>query len=250
MSEYQARSIHLHEQIKQLILDTNAGEKLPSEPKLAKTLGVSRATLREAMRTFETEGLIRRQQGVGTFVVHPTHVIDTGLEVLESIETMAGRLGLQVSMGELQIDRRKATDFEAKQLHIRLDEEVVVFERVMAVDMRPVAYLVDILPSAVLNEEDLSGNFNGSVLDLLLQRGVPPLANSRCDIQAVAANAQVARALGIQRGDVLLKFEAILLTTWGKVVDYSLSYFLPGTFRFHVVRRIAQFQVSGGAIEA
>jgi GntR family transcriptional regulator len=120
----------------------------------------------------------------------------------------------------------------------------------MAVDMRPVAYLVDILPSAVLNEEDLSGNFNGSVLDLLLQRGVPPLANSRCDIQAVAANAQVARALGIQRGDVLLKFEAILLTTWGKVVDYSLSYFLPGTFRFHVVRRIAQFQVSGGAIEA
>jgi GntR family transcriptional regulator len=250
MSEYQARSIHLHEQIKQLILDTNAGEKLPSEPKLAKTLGVSRATLREAMRTFETEGLIRRQQGVGTFVVHPTHVIDTGLEVLESIETMAGRLGLQVSMGELQIDRRKATDFEAKQLHIRLDEDVVVFERVMAVDMRPVAYLVDILPSAVLNEEDLSGNFNGSVLDLLLQRGVPPLANSRCDIQAVAANAQVARALGIQRGDVLLKFEAILLTTWGKVVDYSLSYFLPGTFRFHVVRRIAQFQVSGGAIEA
>jgi GntR family transcriptional regulator len=250
MSEYQARSIHLHEQIKQLILDTNAGEKLPSEPKLAKTLGVSRATLREAMRTFETEGLIRRQQGVGTFVVHPTHVIDTGLEVLESIETMAGRLGLQVSMGELQIDRRKATDFEAKQLHIQPEEEVVVFERVMAVDMRPVAYLVDILPSAVLNEEDLSGNFNGSVLDLLLQRGVPPLANSRCDIQAVAANTQVARALGIQRGDVLLKFEAILLTTWGKVVDYSLSYFLPGTFRFHVVRRIAQFQVSGGAIEA
>lgn len=250
MSEHITRTVKLHEQLKELILKTNAGEKLPSEPKLAKTLGVSRATLREAMRTFETEGLIRRQQGVGTFVVHPLQVIDTGLEVLESIETMAKRLGLQVSMGALEIERRAANENECKHLQLNAPEGVVVFTRVIHVEDRPVAYLIDILPSEFLSDEELNGQFSGSVLDLLLKRGEPQLANSRTDIRAEAANNQVARAMGIQRGDVLLKFEASLVSTNGQIVDYSISYFLPGTFRFHVVRRVAQYQVSGGFEEA
>jgi GntR family transcriptional regulator len=72
-----------------LIAKTKSGERLLSEPELAKQLGVSRATLREAMRTFEAQGLIHRRQGAGTFVVGRMSVIDAGLEVLESIETMA-----------------------------------------------------------------------------------------------------------------------------------------------------------------
>jgi GntR family transcriptional regulator len=54
----------------------------------------------------------------------------------------------------------------------------------------------------------------------------------------VAASAKVAKALGIQRGDVVLCFEATLYTAEGRVVDYSHSYYLPGYFKFHVVRRV------------
>lgn len=246
MTEYQIRSLLLHEKLKALILATDAGEKLPSEPKLARELGVSRATLREAMRTFETEGLIRRHQGVGTFVVHPSQVIETGLEVLESIESMAKKLNLPVSMGELEIEHRNASELEAEKLHLTKDEKVVVFSRTIEIEDRPVAYLIDVLPFNVLGDEEINGHFRGSVLDLLIEREDPPLANSRCDIQAIAASPTIAKAIGIQKGDVLLKFEAILISTSGTVVDYSLSYFLPGTFRFHVVRRVLPFQVSGG----
>jgi GntR family transcriptional regulator len=56
----------------------------------------------------------------------------------------------------------------------------------------------------------------------------------------VPASPPVARALGIQRGDVLLCFMAELFTTDSKVIDRSQSYFLPGYFRFHVVRRLVQ----------
>ena len=87
----------------ELIASTPAGGRLPAEPELARQLGVSRATLREAMRSFEGQGLIRRRQGVGTFVVGKSAVLDTGLEVLESIESIAHRIGLEVSMGDLRI---------------------------------------------------------------------------------------------------------------------------------------------------
>ena len=59
----------LHMQLSEIIESTPAGQKLQSEPELAASLGVSRATLREAMRSFEGQGLIRRRQGVGTFVL-------------------------------------------------------------------------------------------------------------------------------------------------------------------------------------
>jgi GntR family transcriptional regulator len=84
----------------------------------------------------------------------------------------------------------------------------------------------------------MDAEFTGSVLDQLLKRSKPPLANSRCEICAVAATQEVARALNIQRGDALLKFVSCLYTFEGKVVDYSFSYFLPGYFRFHVVREL------------
>src|SRR5512143_3528286 len=94
-----------------LISSMPAGSRLISEPELAKQMGVSRATLREAMRTFETQGLIRRRQGSGTYVVGKFQVIDAGLEVLESLETMAQRMNLEITVSDLHIDQ---VDADAK----------------------------------------------------------------------------------------------------------------------------------------
>ncbi len=231
-----------------IIAATIPGERLPSEPDLARRLGVSRATLREAMRAFESKGLIRRRQGVGTFVVGRQHVIDSGLEVLESIETQAERIGLQVTLGDLQVSKIKADGPAASALGKPEGEELIRIARVIRTENRPVAYLVDTLPLDVLSPEDLGGGFSGSILDLLLSRGEPALAQSRTEIRAEAASHDVARALEIQRGDVLLHFIAYLFDSTGQVIDYSFSYFLPGYFRFHVVRSVGTQQNPARAV--
>jgi GntR family transcriptional regulator len=220
-----------------LIARSPAGLRLPSEPDLAKQLGVSRATLREAMRSFETQGLIRRRQGSGTFVVGKMQVLDSGLEVLESLETMAKRLGLEVSVSDLNIEPLTADEELAKQLDVSVGDALTRVRRVVHTDSRPVAYLVDVLPDAILNSQDLPADFHGSVLDLLLDRG-DTLTSSRANVSAIGATAEVAKAIEIQRGDVLLHFYSQLFDINGKVVDYSLSYFIPGYFHFHIVRRV------------
>ena len=220
-----------------LIGRTPAGARLISEPELAKQLGVSRATLREAMRTFETQGLIRRRQGAGTFVVGKVPVIDAGLEVLESLETMARRLNLAITVSDLNLEQIDADESLAIDLGAPVGTCLTRVRRVMRADTRPVAYLIDVLPEDVLKIQDLPQGFHGSVLDFLLERG-DDLRLSRAAISATNATADVAKALEIQRGDVLLQFVSQLYTANGRMVDYSTSYFIPGYFRFHVNRRV------------
>jgi GntR family transcriptional regulator len=237
-----ARPLYQHtaDALAELISRTAPRTYLPSEPELARQLGVSRATLREAMRSFEERGLVVRRQGVGTYVTEAPRVIDSGLEVLESIETLAARMGLSVTMGAHDFRRRQPESDESRLLNLSAGAEVVEVSRVMLAEGRPVAFLIDVFLPEVLPNGELEHGFTGSVLDLLLRREQVVLDSSRTEITAVSAPGEIARSLNIQRGDVLLRMEAYLYAKDGQAIVHSLSYFLPGTFRFHVVRRVGR----------
>jgi GntR family transcriptional regulator len=255
-SNRQRRALHsprtqVNESLAALISRRKPGEQLPPEPQLAQQLGVSRATLREAMRSFEEHGQIVRRHGVGTFVVPPPPLIETGLEELESLDTLARRIGLEIHMCDAVIEERKATPGETAHLQVLPGSPVISVARVMTTGLQPgakpgthVAYLVDIVPATYLRRQDLGETFNGSVLDLLIERGEPALSHSRTDIMAEAAQGALARQLHLQRGQVLLKLEAQLVAQDGQIVDYSLSYFVPGYMHFHVVRRIGKSEAN------
>jgi len=220
-----------------LIASIPAGERLPSEPKLAKQLGVSRATLREAMRTFETQGLIRRRQGAGTFVVGQAPVLESGLEVLESIETMANRMGISVAVSALKVEEMPANAKQAGKLGVPQETPLTRVSRVISTNERAAAYLVDILPVEFLSVDEFPKHFKGSVLDFMLERGDLPTV-AKIGVNATSAKSDVAKALEIQRGDVLLRLSSRIYLASDEVVDYSLGYFLPGYFHFHVLGRV------------
>ena len=228
----------LQRELGERIAEADAGDKLPPEPQLAQDMGVSRATLREAMRSFEAQGLILRKQGAGTFVVEKNGVFETGLEVLESLETIAERSGLAVSMGGLKIEELNASEEMAHRFSCQIGDPYVQVTRVIRSNERPIAFLRDTLSRDMLTAEDLQEGFTGSVLDLLIRRKDPKPGISKTEIKAVAAPGDIARALQIQAGHALLMFEADLYNQKGEVIDYSQSYFLPGYFRFYVNRRI------------
>ncbi len=228
----------LQAELAMLIASVPAGERLLSEPKLSKQLGVSRSTLREAMRTFETQGLIRRRQGSGTFVVGQAPVLESGLEVLESIESMATRMGLKVTVRDLMVETMLANEKLVQKLGVSLNSPITKVSRVICTAERAAAYLVDMLPSDFLSVDKFPVKFNGSVLDFLRSNGDSPTV-ARIAVNAISAPAFVAKALEIQRGDVLLRLSSQLYLDSDQVIDYSLGYFLPGYFHFHVLGRVS-----------
>ena len=71
-----------------------SGDKLPNEMELAQALGISRVTLREAIRILCTRGIVQIQRGRGTFVTAST---STDLSPLEHI-AMSNRDLLEIRM--------------------------------------------------------------------------------------------------------------------------------------------------------
>src|SRR5512136_167767 len=137
---------------------------LPSEAELSRRFEVSRATIREALAKLEHAGVIIRKHGVGTFVAPSQPVIDTGLEELESLETLAERIGLETRMSKAAIEERAASAVEADRLQLAPSDQVLSVARVIMTGKRPVAYLIDIVPIQYLRQPDVAGQFNGSVL--------------------------------------------------------------------------------------
>lgn len=102
------------------------GERLPSEPMLAAEFGVSRSTIRDALRLLQAEGLIRTAKGAGggSFVTLPTvdHISDflqRNIELLSLtddvtlIEFLEARRLIEVFAVRQAAQRRTEADIDA-----------------------------------------------------------------------------------------------------------------------------------------
>jgi len=223
-----------------ILLNTlNPGDRLPPEPDLARQMGVSRAMLREVVTGLVERGLLIRRQGIGTFVASQTPFFDFGLEVLESLDSLAHRTGMETEVSELDIRPRSWKTEEIILLQSAVENETVLeVSRVISIKGKPISYLVDIVPVQYLTEKEVKTSIHGSVYDLLTQKGEIPLAYSRTDIMAINANSILSKRLQVPTDTALTLLSAQLFTHGDQVVDLSYSYFVPGQFKFHVMRRL------------
>ena len=234
------RSVQVREELTQRI-DSGmlaAGSRLPSEPALATELGVSRATLREALRALETEGLVRRLWGAGTFVAdgrRVTNSLDANFGVTDAIRAA----GMQAGIEQGRKWTGPASASEAERLGVDPGQDVLVVERVRTADGRPVVFSRDILPGRIIGDRaDVADQMLSRSIYEVLERDLGiVISHGVASFRPVRADRTVARLLGTRAGELLLYLWQVDYAEGGAAVLSSHEYHLADAFDFSVIRR-------------
>jgi GntR family transcriptional regulator len=214
-----------------------SGDLLPAEAVLCDTFGVSRGTLREAMRMLEEEGVLVRRQGKGTFVASLDSLIHNTLDANESVTEMIRGKGMRPGALGVEIAVQGARAAVAKHLKLEPGSPVVVIKRVRTADGLPVAYTEDYLPRGLLADDFAESLKEGSLYDYIEDVLGMELATSVVRLKPIRAAKALARKLGVKQGTLLMFLQQADSGKGKSPFVYSEEYFIASRFEFMVRRR-------------
>ena len=146
------------------------GSKLPNEDMLCDRFGVSRVTIREAVRGLIEDGYVVRRQGSGTFVTRRPNLrnsLDSNFSYTAFLEGAGTRAGKQV----LGLKTVAANAETAEALAVPAGTDVVEVRRIRTADRRPAIYSIDQLPSDLIDPVRDRDAFKGSLYRFLSDIG-------------------------------------------------------------------------------
>lgn len=209
-------------------------EKLPSEFDLAKQLGVSRATLREALRILEEENVVIRRHGVGTFV-NAKPLFSSGIEQLNSVTDMIVQAGKKPGTIFLSSSEQGPTEEDVRRFQCSIDDEILLVERVRTADGEPVVYCIDKIPNEYLPTNGFNHNVE-SLLHLLEQEG-RYISHAVVYIEPLGYHEKISPILECEPETALLLLKQMHFDQNDVPVLFSLNYFRADKFSFHVLRK-------------
>lgn len=226
IAEKKPRYLALADMLRAGILDGRyADPGFPTESILCDQHGVSRFTVREALRKLQSEGLIKRRRGSGTVVqpaaaragaLHqPLSNVDEILQYARDTRFTFERRGVG------RLPRRHAEQigvdadvswFRFRGLRTRTGDDVPIAATDAYVhrDLAQAAARIDTSEATIFKQlEELSG---------------VPVARVTQDIQAVLASADIAAQLGIARRAACLRIMRCYIDESGRVFEISVSH--------------------------
>lgn len=186
------------ERLRELITDRGlrAGDKLPAERELAERLGVSRASIKQAVVVLEVQGLVEVRHGGGTYLRREQAESESVEELVERRqrlpEVLDAREGLETKLAELAAQRRTADDLaEIEAAVAGMREQVEAGELAEDGDRRFHAAITAAAHSGLLAEfmRTIDAEITESRRESLRQPDRPPKSLAQHDRIAAAIRA-------------------------------------------------------------
>lgn len=211
-------------------------DQLPAEVELANGLGVSRTTLREAVGRLVAQGLLRREQGRGTYVRRRSGIrISMLLEANLAISDMIREMGLTPATSEVHA----ALAVPPEEVGMALGQpglgQALVVRRVRTADGEPAVYSVDYLalaPGLPIHED----SYRGSVYELLASFHGQPVTSGHARVRAGLVDAELATKLNVPTGSLTLVLSQVHELADGTPVMFSHVHLRNDVFSLYVRR--------------
>ena len=226
----------LHAQVEELLRkmielpEYKNGGHLPKEVDLAKKLGISRNTLRQATNKMEYEGLLVRKKGVGTKVAQKQVI--THLNDWRSFTQEMNEKGLSFTNYKLQTDWVEADKKIAGFFEIEQGKPILRLSRLRGDDDGPFVFFESYFHPRI----GLSGDedFTRPLYDILESdyHVIPSYSNEK--IKARPASAITSKRLKIKQGDPVLVRERFVSDPGSRPLEYNIGFYNADKFTYTI----------------
>lgn len=212
------------------------GGLLPPEPQLCTRFGVSRHTLREAVRRLCEQGLVARHQGIGTRVLSARPAPQRYVAALGSLQelmqyTQRTRLVL-LGQRTRVADAELARELQCETGERWLEGEACRYPVATEVDgVAPAQGEVPLVHMHIYVRPEAQGLFadlargDAWVFGLVEEHGGEPIVEARQVVGALAMPAASARLLGVRARSPALKVRRYYLGRGGRLLSVSLNVY-------------------------
>ncbi|MGY5819290.1 MFS transporter [Vibrio sp. T9] len=216
----------IRSRLKQQILSgiMSEGQKLPSERELSELFSTTRITIKDALVSLETEGLIYREERRGWYV-SPERICYNPLS-RSHFHQMIREQHRIAETKLLNVRSEMAAGEYAKSLEVERITPIYVIERLRFIDGRAVLFVENILKAALF-EGILSENLTMSLTGIYREKYGYETKRSRFDVIPTSAPAHVAKALNLAEGQPVLKIRRVNYKQDGKLMDCEFEYWRP-----------------------
>ena len=160
------RYVNVYNQLFKMINEGNfpEGSRLPSEPELAKLIGVSRTTLRQALSLLQDDGLVNNIRGKGNFIVKSKPNNNIGLETIG--HPVYKCMNNTIDDVEMKLRIEPSTDYFNKIL-VNKTAAVVLVDRWYKSKDKTIAYTFTLLPIETISNLNIDLNNHDGLLKFL-----------------------------------------------------------------------------------
>ena len=210
--------------------ELSPGDRLPPERELSETLGVNRLTLRRALWVLESQGLLTRQQGRGTFVSAPK--IERQAGQLVSFNRGMRQRGYAPKTQLISVEERPVEASLAKELKLPVAAPVYVVLRRRSINQQPVLlerYTIPVRRFHGLIEHDLEAR---SIYEVMETEYHVQFSRARQSLEPVVATDFEAELLEVQPGAPLMLERRLSFDQDAEPVEHGRDLYRGDRFRF------------------
>jgi GntR family transcriptional regulator len=207
------------------------GTAIPSENELARSYGINRLTVRNALGALVQEGLLKRVHGKGVFVQGKK--IERDLETLEGFSQTMLEKGVQPSRTILVKQLRPAGIKYGSLFNINEEDEIYYIKRLCCINGEPGSLDEIYIPKRAVPK--LEG-IDLSVFTLYEVYGFYgiTLKTAKQTLDLTTLEQSDTRLLGVDRDQILMLFTSISSDESERVVEFSRTYTRPDKYTFIV----------------
>jgi GntR family transcriptional regulator len=206
-----------------------AGDRLPTERSFCEQLGVSRATVRRAMRRLVEEGVVEATVGRGSFV--SGGLLAEPPNALMSFTELAAARGLTASARVLSEGLRPATAEESGVFATDFHDLVFELERLRLLDSSPVAVDRTRIPISIapgLTQMDFT---DASIYAALAEAGAAPVV-ADVVVSAISADESASETLAVAVGAPLVVCTTMSYDSRNRLVEIAEITYRADRYRF------------------